>query len=419
MLKDKRFLIGVAVSIVLLSLFLYTNRTYFAGMGQAFKEANYILIIPGVLIYFCGVYFRALRWKFFLKPLGNFSSFRLFPLVVIGFMVNNVLPGRLGIIARAYMLGEKEKISKMAVGGTMVAEQVFDGVMLLVFAFCISVFAPLSGTIQTGVYIAAGLFFAALLLCFVLVLSPRFAKRGIATLLVVVWSKKWRSKAEGWLLRLVEGLQFMRSPKKLVITLILSVLVWLCEAGLFYMVSLSFVDLNQPFYIMLLVTSVASLSWALIFVAQGGLGVFDYFCQQTLFLLIPTGILADNTLAEAYKTSVGAYVIVLHIVLLFPVIALGFVCLWKEKFSLAKLIGYQKKGVNKEIMRRTMKNWIRAKLNHKLWFWYIECTGCGKVLTWQEAGFISIEGAKPVPYCKTCLKSLGEKERISFYIPRS
>ena len=73
----------------------------------------------------------------------------------------------------------------------------------------------------------------------------------------------------------------------------------------------------------------------------------------------------------------------------------------------------------KEIMRRTMKNWIRAKLNHKLWFWYIECAGCVKVLTWQEAGFISIEGAEPAPYCENCLKSLGEKERINFYIPRS
>jgi len=331
LLKDKRFLIVLAFSIALLALFLYTNRTYFSGMGQAFREADYIYIIPGVLIYFCGVYFRALRWQFFLKPLGNFSSFKLFPLVVIGFMVNNVLPGRLGIIVRPYLLGEKEKISKMAVGGTMVAEQVFDGVMLLVFAFCISIVAPLSGQVQLAVYIAAGLFFAALFLCFGLVLSPRFAKRGISIIVSMVWSKKWRSKAEHWLVHLVDGLQFMRSPGKLLITVALSALVWLCEAGLFYMVALSF-DLGQPYYIMLLVTSVASLSWALIFVAQGGLGIFDIFCQKTLLLFIPVGVAASS-----YTATVGAYVIVLHVVLLFPVILLGFVFLWKENFSLAKI----------------------------------------------------------------------------------
>ena len=65
-----------------------------------------------------------------------------------------------------------------------------------------------------------------------------------------------------------------------------------------------------------------------------------------------------------------------------------------------------------------MKNWIRAKLNHKLWFWYIECAVCGKILTWQEAGFIRIESSEPAPYCKDCLKSLGEKENITIHIPR-
>ena len=337
LLRNRYFLLGVIVSAVLLFLFFY--GTDFSKMWQHLKEANYVFLIPGVLVYFCGVYFRALRWKFFLKPLGNFSSFRLFPLVVIGFMVNNVLPGRLGIIVRAYILGEKEKISKMAVGGTMVAEQVFDGVMLLVFAFCCIPFCAqlsddtqLSDDIRIGVYIAAGLFFAALLLCFVLVLSPRFAKRVISILIVVVWSKKWRGKAEQWLLNLVDGLQFMRSPKQLVITLALSALVWLCEAGLFYMVALSF-GLGQPFYKMMLVTSVASLSWALIFVAPGGLGSFDLACKGTMKLFVSN----DADLVDAYTT-------VLHAVILLPVIALGFVFLWKENLSLAKVraIGNQK-----------------------------------------------------------------------------
>ncbi len=328
MLKDKRFLVGIAVSIALLFLFLY--RTDFAKMGLALKEANYVFLIPGVLIYFLGVYFRALRWQFFLKPLGNFSSFRLFPLVVIGFLVNNVLPGRLGIIARAYILGEKENVSKMSVGGTMVAEQVFDGVMLLIFAFCISFLAPLSGNIQTGVYIAAGLFSAALLLCFVLVFSETFKKRAITIFLFIV-PKRWHGRTEGLILHLIDGLRFMRSTKQLVITLTVSALVWLCESGLFYMAARSF-DLGQPFYIMMLVTSVASLSWALIFIAPGGVGPFDWACKATMMLFIPAGVVSS-----VYEASVSAYVVVLHAVILFPVIALGFVFLWRENFSLAKI----------------------------------------------------------------------------------
>lgn len=338
MLRDRRFLIGVVVSIILLGLFLY--KTDFAGMWRAIKEANYLFLIPGVLIYFCGVYFRSLRWKFFLKPLGNFSSFRLFPLVVIGFLVNNVLPGRLGIIARAYILGEKEKISKMSVGGTLVAEQLFDGVTLLLFALIVSFFAPLTGSVATVVYVAAGLFSVALLLCFVLALSRRFTRKAIAILLAIL-PKRWHKMTEGLLLRLVDGLGFMRSPKRMVTILILSVTVWLCEAGLFYMVALSF-DLQQPFYIMMLVTAVANLSWALIF-TPGGIGSFDIACQRTLLLLPPAGFVAST-----YEASVSAYVVVVHAIILFPVIALGFVFLWKENLSLAKVVGERKKLEKKD-----------------------------------------------------------------------
>ncbi len=329
MFKNKRFLIGLAVSIILLAFFLCT--TNFADMWQAIKKANYIFLIPGVLIYFCGVYFRSLRWKFFLKPLGNFSALRLFPLVVIGFLVNNILPGRLGIIARAYLLGEKENVSKMSVGGTLVAEQIFDGVTLLLFALSVSFFAPLTGDVATVVYVAAGLFSAALLLCFALALSQRFTRKAVAILLAVL-PKKWHKIAEGVVLRLVAGLGFMRSPRKMLAVLMLSAAVWLCEAGLFYMVALSF-DLQQPFYIMMLVTAVTNLSWALI-VTPGGIGSFDLACQRTLLLFVPAGVVAST-----YEASVSAYVIVVHAIVLFPVIALGFAFLWKENLSLATVIG--------------------------------------------------------------------------------
>jgi len=152
-------------------------------------------------------------------------------------------------------------------------------------------------------------------------------------MLLLILPKRWHKTAEGLLLRLIAGLEFMRSPKNLVITLIISVLVWLCESGLYYMVALSF-NLGQPFYIMMLVTAVASLSWTLIFIAPGGVGTFDYFCKTTIMLFIPVGVVAST-----YGASVSAYVIVLHAVLLFPVIALGFIFLWRENLSLAKVIG--------------------------------------------------------------------------------
>lgn len=329
MLKSRRFWIGLGITALFLFLFLY--RTDFAEMGRGLVEANYLFILPGILIYLLGVFFRSVRWRYLLKPMGSFSTLRLFPLIVIGFLVNNILPARLGIVARAYILGEREGISKMATGGTIVVEQVFDGVALLLFAAIISLFVPLEGLLQQAVYAAAGVFLGALLVCFILVSSPRLARRVIAMLLHVL-PKRWWGRVEEWLLLLIEGLGIMRSPGKLLIVLVMSMPVWLCEAGLFYMVAVSF-DLGQPFHIMLLVTSIASLSWALIFVAPGGVGPFDWFAQQALILLIPAGVIAAE-----YADLVTAYVIVLHAVILLPMIALGFIFLWWENLSLSKIV---------------------------------------------------------------------------------
>ncbi|MFQ5826732.1 MAG: lysylphosphatidylglycerol synthase transmembrane domain-containing protein [Dehalococcoidia bacterium] len=322
MLKSLRFWIGLLITFLFLFLFLY--RTDFSEMGGALEGANYIFLLPALLIYFVGVFFRSVRWRYLLKPLGRFSPFRLFPLVVIGFLVNNILPARLGIIARAYILGEREGISKMATGGTMVVEQVFDGVTLLFFIAIIALFGvSLGGVLQNTVYIVAGLFLGALALCFILVSSPRLAPRGVS-LLVHVLPQQWRGRTEGWLIRLIEGMGMMRSPGKLLIIFIVSVLVWLSEAGMFYMVAFSF-NLGQPFYVLLLATSVSNLAWALL-ASPGGLGPFDYFSQQTLTFFGVTGAVAT------------AYVSALHLTLLLPVIGLGFIFLWLENLSLAKIV---------------------------------------------------------------------------------
>jgi len=325
LLKSLRFWIGLTITLLFLALFLYPlYRTGFAEMGQALREANYFFLLPAILVYFIGVFFRSVRWRYLLKPLGNFSPFRLFPLIIIGFLVNNILPARLGIVARAYILGERERVSKMATAGTVVVEQVFDGVTLLFFIAIIALFGvSIGGVLQNTVYIAAGLFLGALALCFILASSARLARRAIALLLNIL-PQRWRGRVEEWLVRLIEGLGMIRSPGKLLIIFIVSVLVWLCEAGMFYLVAFSF-NLGQPFYVLLLATSISNLAWALL-MTQGGLGSFDLACQQTLvFFGVTVGV-------------ASSYVLVLHAILLLPVTALGFIFLWWGNLSLAKIM---------------------------------------------------------------------------------
>jgi uncharacterized protein (TIRG00374 family) len=322
LLKNRRFWIGLVITFIFLFLFIYQVRDDIGEMGQALGEANYLFLLPGILLYYLGVYFRAVRWRFVLKPLGSFSSIRIFPLIVIGMLVNNVLPARLGIVARAYILGVKKNISKMAVGGTMVVEQISDGVILILFAAIISFFVPLDGVLQQVIYITSGLFIVSLVLSLVLVSSPRLAQAAINVVLRFL-PKRLRERTERWLLLLIEGLGIMRSPGQLLIVFILAALVWLCEAGLFYMVGFAF-DLGLPFYVYLLAVSVANLAWVLL-MTQGGLGPFDFALQQILI---------------AFGISVGvasSYTLVSHALILMLTIPPGFVFLWVENLSLAQI----------------------------------------------------------------------------------
>ena len=93
---------------------------------------------------------------------------------------------------------------------------------------------------------------------------------------------------------------------------------------MFYMVGFSF-NLGLPFYAFLLATSVANLAWALL-MTQGGLGSFDLACQKTLELFGVGAALA------------ASYVVVLHALILLTTIPLGFVFLWRENLSLARVV---------------------------------------------------------------------------------
>ena len=321
MLKSRRFWIGIGLAALFLWLFI--RGTDFSEMRDALSEANYLYLIPAIAVYFVGVYFRSVRWQYLLKSVGSFSAIRLFPLVVIGFLVNNVLPARLGIVARAYILGEKEGVSKMETGGTLVVEQVFDGLTLLLFAAVISLFVELEGQLQQAVNVAAGVFIAALVILIVLASSERLSQKAIALLLRIL-PERFKGRIETWLILLIEGLAIMRSPRKLFILLFISIAVWTSEAATFWVMSLAF-DLGQPFHVFLLAAALANLAWAIL-MTPGGLGPFDWACKETVMLF---GV------SEAVATS---YAIAVHAVVLLPMIVLGFVFLWMENMSLARIV---------------------------------------------------------------------------------
>ena len=109
MLVSPRILLGMGVSLAFLLLFFVIVDV--GDMGQALAAAKYRFILPAIALYFVALFFRSLRWQFLLEPVSRIPVARLFPVVTVGYMANNLLPARLGEIARAYYLERREGLS--------------------------------------------------------------------------------------------------------------------------------------------------------------------------------------------------------------------------------------------------------------------------------------------------------------------
>jgi len=331
-LLTHRFWLGLVVTVGLLFLFLW--KVDFGETGRELRDANYAYFIPAVLVYFIALGFRSLRWRYLLLHLKPISARRLYPVVSIGYLANNILPVRLGELVRAHFLGEKEGVSKASALASIGVERVLDGLTLLFFAAVIWPFLPWTSVLKTDtgdfniLWVAmsaliAALFAAGFLVLVLFATSPRLG-RGLAHLLTAVSPRGLGPKVESLIYLLIEGLGALRSPRRLLIIVVLSVPVWLLEASTYYIIAISF-NLDQPFQVILLVTATSNLATA-VPSSIGGIGPFEVVAKSTL---VAFGVGAE---------AAAAYSFFVHIIALWlPVNILGLLFLWKENLSLAQL----------------------------------------------------------------------------------
>ena len=307
-------------------------------MGQTWgelRDANYAYFVPAVLLYFVALGFRSLRWRYLLLHLKAIPPLRLYPVVAIGYLANNVLPFRLGELVRAHSLGEREEVSKASALATIAVERVMDGLTLILFAAVVLPFLPWTDVLKTGEgslnfwrvvlsVAVAVVFVVGFLVLLALATSPEMGRR-LESLVTFYLPAGLRPKFATLLYLLIEGLGSLRNPRRLLVISAVSLPVWLAEAAMYYILSLSF-DLDQPFQVILLVTVTSNLATA-IPSSIGGIGPFEVVAKSTLVAFGVTG------------EPAAAYAFFVHIVALWlPVNLLGLIFLSRENLSLRRLV---------------------------------------------------------------------------------
>jgi uncharacterized protein (TIRG00374 family) len=317
MLKRWQFWLGVMISAVFL---------YFALRGLeldrawlAMRTANYWWIIPGVVIYFFGVWARTWRWHYMLRPIKAVSLLRLFPVVVIGYMGNNVYPARAGELIRAYVLRKKEAVSISASLATVIVERIFDGVIMLLFVFVSLPLTPMPGELRQVVVLFSLLFFGALAVFFVIAASPARSQAVYNWFIARLVPPRFQDLVSGFLDRFMDGLHCLRSGRDVLMIFVTSLVIWLAETVKYWFVMHSF-DFSVPFYVLMLMNGVVNLATT-IPSAPGYVGTFD---APGIEVLEQFGV------ARAMATS---YTLVLHVALWLPITLLGFYYMGRESVS--------------------------------------------------------------------------------------
>lgn len=119
-----RILPGIIVSLLAMAIILLLVD--WREVLNALRQAQYHFLLLGLPIYMAGYVFRALAWRTLLMEKIPFK--RVFLTMQVGYLLNNVLPFRLGELGRAFLLG-KTGLGFWRVFSTILIERAFDMIL--------------------------------------------------------------------------------------------------------------------------------------------------------------------------------------------------------------------------------------------------------------------------------------------------
>ena len=306
-----------------LFIWLFVRATDGDEIRDAFGEANYWYMVPAIGVLFVALTVRCWRWSVLMRPVAPIGPWRLFPYAIIGYMANNLLPARAGEVVRAYITGEREKVSRMGTFGTIAVERLFDGcalVLMLLIAGGIVGFED--SRLRVIAAASSVLFILAFAAFYLLTQSEARTKRLIHWVLAFL-PERFEHRAEHMADMLVVGLRSVHDWRSLLLVLVLSGAAWTIEASAYAVIGLGF-DLGISFGHYCLLLAAANLA-IIIPTFLGGTGPFEWAAK-----LVVVGAGVEDGLASAYA-------VIAHAVIFVPTTILGLIFLWSFGISFRKV----------------------------------------------------------------------------------
>jgi glycosyltransferase 2 family protein len=210
------------------ALFLAYRKTDLSELLTALESISWpllLIVLPLLAVsYLC----RILQWRVLLSPIADVSMGDASGPLLTGFMLNSLLPGRVGELARALLLSRRTSVPRASSFATVVLARLLDGLTLAGMTLLVLMVlqSRLDDTIRMGL-VAAGAMYAVVLV--VLVALRRWKERAAAVIAAPLgWlgMKGPGIRVKRLLISFSLGLEVMNSWRRLFLAVLYSILIW-------------------------------------------------------------------------------------------------------------------------------------------------------------------------------------------------
>lgn len=309
--RSIRVLVGVAVSLIAI---------YFCAVGVDYHSVwGYLtqadLALIGLAFASVGLNnaAKAMRWKLLLGERGaTVSLWHLLQLHLVGQMLNQILPARVGDVSRIYLAGELG-LARSFVLGSVALEKIIDMACYVLIFVLLLIMIPLPAWISQPAYALALVTLVALCgLGVMLLYRRRFS--GLPKWITRSMPMRLRNRAETIIGDALESLHVLADRRFGLRMTLLSTVIWITAALANYFILWALHIDAAPmsgFFVLFVLLAGINISSV-----PGQIGVFEYLCVLSL---------AVFGIDQARAISFG---VLLHVMTYLPPLVAGVLAMW-------------------------------------------------------------------------------------------
>lgn len=205
----------LVIGLIAAGLWWFVREMDFAEFGKQMRSAKLWPLLVAAGLNFVCLWGKAVCWRIMLAPRHKVGVWRLFRYTIATFAASAIAPARAGEVLRVWTLKRHDGVPVADTAAVAVAEKLLDGISMLILV------APVPFLLHGLPWKVAG----AIVGCAAIAIAMFIG------LYVAVGRVDEGTSSRTWMRRFLAGMHVLRSPKRLLGSLVLLILVWSADLG--------------------------------------------------------------------------------------------------------------------------------------------------------------------------------------------